>query len=201
MRFQKLSLIVATLLVLVWSGINPMDRVTWFFEVSPVLVALAVLIPASNRFPLSMLSYLLLFLFGLILMVGGHYTYAEVPAGNWLRDEFDLSRNNYDRLGHFMQGFVPAILVREILLRWSPLPRGFWLTVLVIATCLAISAFYELIEWWAALVLEESAEAVLGMQGDIWDTQWDMFLALVGACVSLAMLSSVHDRSLAAIRS
>ena len=193
-------MLLATLLVLLWSGINPRDRITWFFEVLPVILVLAILVPTAKSFPLSSLLYRLLFIHGLILMIGGHYTYSEVPVGYWFQETFDLSRNHYDRLGHFVQGFVPAILARELLLRKTPLVPGRWLTFLIISVCLAFSAFYELIEWWTALLLGESADAVLGMQGDIWDSQWDMFLALLGACVSLATLSKVHDRSLAAVR-
>ncbi len=193
-------MLLATLLVLLWSGINPRDRITWVFEVLPVILVLAILVPTAKSFPLSSLLYRLLFIHGLILMIGGHYTYSEVPVGYWFQETFDLSRNHYDRLGHFVQGFVPAILARELLLRKTPLVPGRWLTFLIIAVCLAFSAFYELIEWWTALLLGESADAVLGMQGDIWDSQWDMFLALLGACVSLATLSKVHDRSLAAVR-
>ncbi|MCZ6517377.1 MAG: DUF2238 domain-containing protein [Gammaproteobacteria bacterium] len=187
------------MLVLLWSGINPRDGITWLFEVVPVFLALAILVPTAKSFPLSSLLYRLLFVHGLILMIGGHYTYAEVPVGYWFQETFELSRNHYDRLGHLVQGFVPAILAREILLRKTPLVPGRWLTFLIIAVCLAFSAFYELIEWWTALLLGESADAVLGMQGDVWDSQWDMFLALLGACVSLATLSKVHDRSLAAL--
>ena len=193
-------MLLATLLVLLWSGINPRDRITWVFEVLPVILVLAILVPTAKSFPLSSLLYRLLFIHGLILLIGGHYTYSEVPVGYWFQETFDLSRNHYDRLGHFVQGFVPAILARELLLRKTPLVPGRWLTFLIIAVCLAFSAFYELIEWWTALLLGESADAVLGMQGDIWDSQWDMFLALLGACVSLATLSKVHDRSLAAVR-
>jgi putative membrane protein len=193
-------MLLATLLVLLWSGINPRDRITWVFEVLPVILVLAILVPTAKSFSLSSLLYRLLFIHGLILMIGGHYTYSEVPVGYWFQETFDLSRNHYDRLGHFVQGFVPAILAREILLRKTPLVPGRWLTFLIISVCLAFSAFYELIEWWTALLLGESADAVLGMQGDIWDSQWDMFLALLGACVSLATLSEVHDRSLAAVR-
>ncbi len=193
-------MLLATLLVLLWSGINPRDRITWVFEVLPVILVLAILVPTAKSFPLSSLLYRLLFIHGLILMIGGHYTYSEVPVGYWFQEMFDLSRNHYDRLGHFVQGFVPAILAREILLRKTPLVPGRWLTFLIISVCLAFSAFYELIEWWTALLLGESADAVLGMQGDIWDSQWDMFLALLGACVSLATLSKVHDRSLASVR-
>jgi putative membrane protein len=134
-------------------------------------------------------------------MVGGHYTYANVPIGFWAQDLLDLSRNHYDRLGHFAQGFVPAILAREILLRLSPLRRGRWLFFLVTCVCLAFSALYELIEWWAALIGGESAESFLGTQGDVWDTQWDMFLALLGSISAQALLGKMHDRSLAAVRS
>jgi len=200
LRFEKLTLLLVTMLVLLWSGINPRDGITWLFEVVPVFLALAILVPTAKSFPLSSLLYRLLFVHGLILIIGGHYTYAEVPVGYWFQETFELSRNHYDRLGHLVQGFVPAILAREILLRKTPLVPGRWLTFLIIAVCLAFSAFYELIEWWTALLLGESADAVLGMQGDIWDSQWDMFLALLGACVSLATLSKVHDRSLAAVR-
>ncbi|MEE9136565.1 MAG: DUF2238 domain-containing protein [Gammaproteobacteria bacterium] len=199
LRFEKLTLLLVTMLVLLWSGINPRDGITWLFEVVPVFLALAILVPTAKSFPLSSLLYRLLFVHGLILMIGGHYTYAEVPVGYWFQETFELSRNHYDRLGHLVQGFVPAILAREILLRKTPLVPGRWLTFLIIAVCLAFSAFYELIEWWTALLLGESADAVLGMQGDVWDSQWDMFLALLGACVSLATLSKVHDRSLAAL--
>ncbi len=199
LRFEKLTLLLVTMLVLLWSGINPRDGITWLFEVVPVFLALAILVPTAKSFPLSSLLYRLLFVHGLILMIGGHYTYAEVPVGYWFQETFELSRNHYDRLGHLVQGFVPAILAREILLRKTPLVPGRWLTFLIIAVCLAFSAFYELIEWWTALLLGESADAVLGIQGDIWYSQWDMFLALLGACVSLATLSKVHDRSLAAL--
>lgn len=193
---EKILLLTATLLVLTWSGIGPTDRLTWFFEVAPVLIGLALLLPTAGRFPLSMLLYRLLFVHGLILMVGGHYTYAEVPIGDWFRDTFDLARNHYDRLGHLAQGFVPAILAREILLRKTTLPRGGWLAFLSISVCLAFSAFYELLEWWSALVLGADADAVLATQGDPWDTQWDMFLALLGAMLSTAWLRGPHDRSL-----
>ena len=199
LRFEKLALLLVTMLVLLWSGINPRDRFTWFFEVLPVILALVILMPTATKFPLSALSYRLLFIFGLVLMVGGHYTYSEVPVGYWFQETFEFSRNHYDRLGHIVQGFVPAIVAREILLRKTSLVPGGWLTFLIIATCLAISAFYELVEWWTALLLGESADAVLALQGDVWDSQWDMFLALLGACISLATLSKVHDRSLAAL--
>jgi putative membrane protein len=149
-----------------------------------------------RKFPLTPLLYRLLFVHALILILGGHYTYARVPVGYWFQDLLDLSRNHYDRLGHFAQGFIPAILVREILLRRSPLIRGKWLFFLTVSVCLAFSAFYEFTEWWAAVAGGESAENFLGTQGDIWDTQWDMFLAFVGAITSQLLLSKVHDRQL-----
>lgn len=181
---------------LVVSGIGPRDRFTWLLEVAPVLLGLPLLAWSYRRFPLTPLLYRLLLLHGFILMLGGHYTYAEVPAGFWVRDALGLERNHYDRLGHFAQGFVPAILAREVLLRLSPLRRGRWLSFLVVCVCLAFSAFYELIEWWTAAATGEGATAFLGTQGDPWDTQWDMFLALLGAITSQGLLARVHDRQL-----
>jgi putative membrane protein len=192
----RLALLAVVLAVLAWSGIAPHDRFTWFLEVAPVLIGLPLVLLTARRFPLTPLLYALLALHAVILMVGGRYTYAEVPLGDWVRDAFGLARNHYDRLGHFAQGFVPAILAREILWRRSPLRGSRWLPLVVVAICLAFSAFYELIEWWTALATGEGATAFLGTQGDPWDTQWDMFLALVGACTALATLSRVHDRQL-----
>ena len=171
------------------------DRFTWAMENVPVWIGLGVLASTWRRFPLSTLCLGLLALHSLILAVGGHYTYAEVPAGHWAKETFHFSRNHYDRLGHFAQGFVPAILVREILRRRVVL-RGFTLALLTVASCLAFSAFYELIEWWAALAKGEGAAAFLGTQGDVWDTQWDMCLALIGAVTALVTLSWFHDRSI-----
>ena len=179
------------------SGIGPHDRTTWWLEVAPILIAVPVLALTARRFPLTPLAYRLIFVHALILMLGGHYTYAEVPLGFWLKDALGLARNPYDRLGHFAQGFVPAIVVREVLIRRSPLRPGKWLTFLVLCVCLAISALYELVEWWAALLGGESADAFLGTQGDQWDTQWDMFVALLGAATALLLLSRVHDRQIA----
>jgi putative membrane protein len=179
------------------SGIAPHDRPTWLLEVAPILIAGPILIATARRFPLTPLAYRLVFVHALILMVGGHYTYAEVPLGDWVADTLGLTRNPYDRLGHLAQGFVPAVVVREILLRRSPLRPGKWLAFLVVCVCLAISAAYELVEWWAALIGGESADAFLGTQGDQWDTQWDMLVALVGAVASVALLRRVHDRQLA----
>ena len=189
-------LLVVVLAVLVWSGVAPKDRFTWFLEVAPVLIALPLLLATRRRFPFTPLAYALMAVHAVILMVGGHYTYAEMPLFNWLRDLLDLSRNHYDRLGHIAQGFVPAIVAREILLRRSPLRPGKWLFFLVASVCLAISACYELIEWWVAVASGDEAVAFLATQGDVWDTQWDMFLALLGALSSLLMLSRWHDRQL-----
>jgi putative membrane protein len=198
-RREPVVLLLACLTLLVLSGLHPRDRLTWLLEVAPILLALPVLVATASRFPLTPLLYRLLFVHALILMVGGHYTYAEVPLGFWFRDALHLARNHYDRLGHLAQGFVPAILAREVLIRRSPLARSRWLPVLTVAVCLAFSALYELIEWWTALVNQQAAEAFLGTQGDQWDTQWDMFLCLVGAVLSLLLLTRTHDRALAAL--
>lgn len=195
---EPLLLWRGVLLILLASSISPeADRLTWLLETLPVMLGLILLALTYLRFPLTRLSYHLLTLHALILILGGYYTYAEVPLFNYLRDSFELSRNHYDRVAHFIQGFVPAILAREILLRRSPLPVGRWLFFLTICICLAFSAFYELIEWWVALISEQAAEAFLGTQGDPWDTQTDMFLALIGATGALILLSRKHDRQLA----
>ena len=190
------SLAAAVAIVFVWSGWHPKDRLTWVLEVFPAVLAAPLLFATRKRFPLTTLVYVLIAIHACILMVGGRYTYAEVPLFNWIRDAFDLSRNHYDRLGHFAQGFVPAMLAREILLRKTPLRRGAWLFFLVTCVCLAISAVYEFVEWWTALATGEAATAFLGTQGDPWDTQWDMFLALIGALTAQLALSRVHDRQL-----
>ncbi len=194
-REPRLLLLVGVAL-LVLSGIGPRDRTTWWLEVAPILITVPILVATARRFPLTPLAYRLIFVHALILMLGGHYTYAEVPAGFWLKDALGLARNPYDRLGHFAQGFVPAIAAREVLLRLSPLPPGKWLAFVVLSVCLAISALYELVEWWAALIGGEGAEAFLGTQGDQWDTQWDMFVALLGAATALLVLSRLHDRQI-----
>ncbi|MGH7629583.1 MAG: DUF2238 domain-containing protein [Gemmatimonadales bacterium] len=191
------SLLAIVLTVLVWSGIGPHDRFTWLLEVAPVLIGLPSVIATHRRFPLTPLLYVLLTIHAVILMVGGKYTYAQVPAGFWVQDLLGFERNHYDRLGHFAQGFVPAILAREILGRRSPLRGSRWLSFVVVSICLAFSAFYELIEWWTAAASGEAAESFLGTQGDPWDTQWDMFLALLGAITALVLLRRVHDRQLA----
>jgi len=190
---------VAGLAACVVSGLKPHDRLTWFLEVLPVLVGLSLLVSTRRRFPLTPLAYRLLFLHALILILGGHYTYERVPLGLWVKDLLHLQRNNYDRLGHLTQGFVPSIVVREILLRCTPLKRGAWLFVLVTSVCLAFSAAFELFEWGAALSFGQGADAYLATQGDPWDTQWDMFLALVGAILAQTALSGYHDRELEAL--
>lgn len=184
------------LAVLAWSAVAPHDRLTWWLEVLPALVALAVLATTRRRFPLTPLLYVLVLVHAVILMVGGHYTYAEVPLGDWMQSLTGSERNDYDKLGHFAQGFVPALAARELLLRFDVVARRGWLAFLIVACCLAISAFYELIEWWAALLSREAAEAFLGTQGYVWDTQSDMAWALTGAILSLLLLSRIHDRQL-----
>jgi putative membrane protein len=198
-RREPLVLLGAGLALLAWSGLRPHDYFTWLLEVAPILIGVPVLIATRRRFPLTSLAYRLIFVHALILMAGGHYTYAEVPLGYWVKDALGLARNHYDRLGHFAQGFVPAILAREILLRKTPLGRGGWLFFLVTCVCLAISACYELVEWWTALATGEAATAFLGTQGDPWDSQWDMFTALVGALAAQLTLARVHDRELSAL--
>lgn len=197
MNKAALIWVVIFTLMLLWSGWQPHDYPTWWLEVFPALVAVIVLLFTRKVFPLTPLLYVLILLHAIILMVGGHYTYAEVPAGDWLRYLTGGSRNNYDKLGHLAQGFVPAMVARELLLRLGVLAKRSWLGFLVICICLAISAFYELIEWWVALLSSEAAESFLGTQGYVWDTQSDMLMALIGAVAALLMLSKLHDRQLA----
>ena len=194
---EPLLLLTVGAVLLVLSGIGPHDRTTWLLEVAPILLATPILVGTARRFPLTPLAYRLIFVHALILMLGAHYTYSEVPLGFWMGRVFGFARNHYDRIGHLAQGFVPAIVVREILIRRSPLESGKWLTFLVLGVGLAISALYELVEWWAALIGGERADAFLGAQGDHWDTQWDMFLALLGAASALLLLSRLHDRQIA----
>ncbi|MEZ0238146.1 MAG: DUF2238 domain-containing protein, partial [Methylophilaceae bacterium] len=178
------------------SAIQPHDRFTWYLEVFPVMIALPILLFTYKRFPFSRLAYALMLVHAIVLLIGGHYTYAEMPLFNWLRDANDWDRNYYDRLGHVAQGFIPAIIAREILLRTSPLRPGKWLFFLVLCIALAISALYEMLEWWVAVASGSDAVAFLATQGDVWDTQWDMFLALLGALAALLLLSGWHDRSM-----
>ena len=196
MNKLQLAWIAVFSAVLIWSGIGPHDYPTWLLEVAPAIIAAAVLWYTRERFPLTRLAYVLILVHCIILMVGGHYTYAEVPLGEWLKETFDQSRNNYDKLGHFAQGFIPAIIAREILIRLKVVNYPGWRDFLIVCVALAISAFYELIEWWVALLSEEAADSFLGTQGYIWDTQSDMWLALLGAVSALVLLSRLHDRQL-----
>ena len=184
---------------LVASGVQPYDRLTWFLEVLPVLVAVPLLVATSRSFPLTPLAYWLIAIHSLVLILGGHYTYARVPLGFWIQDWFDFARNHYDRIGHLMQGFGPAIIARELLVRTSPLAPGKWLFTIVLFTILGISATYEFVEWAAALTSEEASAAFLGTQGDPWDTQWDMFLAGCGAIAAQFLLERLHDRQIAVV--
>ena len=195
------AMLAAVLAVFLWSGFTPKDRMTWVLEVFPVIGAVPLLIATRRRFPLTTLAYGLIAVHCCILMVGGRYTYAEVPLFNWIRDAFHQARNNYDRVGHFAQGFVPAIVAREILLRKTPLRRGGWVFFLVTSVCLAISAVYELVEWSAAATSGSAADAFLGTQGDPWDTQKDMLLAGIGAITAQLTLAKAHDRQLASLGS
>jgi len=199
MNIKILIWIVVFLSVLIWSAIEPADRLTWWMEVIPALVGLIILIKTRQRFPLTELVYFLILIHAIVLMVGGHYTYAEVPLGDWLRDLVGGERNNYDKLGHLAQGFIPVMIAREIMIRNKVVAAKGWLTFLLLSVVLAFSAFYELIEWWAALVSSEAAESFLGTQGYVWDTQSDMLWALCGAIAALLSLSKLHDRQISAL--
>ena len=196
-RTLRLSLLAIVAAALAVSAIGPTDRLTWWLEALPVLIGAPLLVFTARRFPLTNTLYVLIACHALILILGAHYTYAQVPLGDWARNLFDLMRNPYDRLGHFVQGFVPAIIAREILLRKSPLQRGGWLFFLVCSVCVAFSACFELFEWLTAVIGGGSADAYLATQGDEWDTQWDMFLALCGSLVAQLALARTHDRALA----
>ncbi|MFO7541956.1 MAG: DUF2238 domain-containing protein [Thiobacillus sp.] len=200
-RYENHALVGLSVLALIASGIAPFDRLTWVMETLPVMVGVPLLMATRRRFPLTPLVYRLLFIHGLVLLLGGAYTYARVPLGFWMQEAFDLARNHYDRLGHLAQGFIPAMLTREILLRKTPLRPGGWLVLLTTSVVLAFSASYELIEWWAALAIGADADAFLATQGDVWDTQWDMFMALLGALMAQTWLSRLHDRQLTRLRS
>jgi len=195
----KVLWLVCFFVVLIWSGIGPKDQFTWFLEVLPALIGLVLIVISFQRFELTHLLYNLILLHCIVLMVGGHYTYAEVPLFDTIANWMGSERNNYDKVGHFFQGFVPALLAREILIRKSIVNGKAWLNVIIVAICLAFSAFYELIEWWVAIASGENAEAFLGTQGYIWDTQSDMALALLGAIISIIVLAKYHDRQLAKI--
>lgn len=205
-RIERIALPAVVVLALAVSFAIARDRLTWLLEVVWVLAALPLLAWNWRRFPLTRLLCWLLAAHALVLIHGGAYTYAQTPLGFWLRDAanalgWQVQRNPWDRVGHVMQGFVPAILARELLLRLTPLRRGGWLVYLVLAACLGFSAFFELVEWWSALAFGADADAFLATQGDQWDTQWDMFLCLCGAVASLLLLSRLHDRQLGPPRS
>ncbi len=193
MNYLK-SLIILFLAVLIWSAINPHDYFTWFLEVLPALIGFLVLVISFHRFRFTNLVYGLILVHCWILMIGGHYTYAEVPLFNWIKEVFDLSRNNYDKVGHLAQGFVPAMITREILVRMQVVNSRKWLNVFVVSICMSISVAYEFIEWLVAILTGDSADSFLGTQGYIWDTQSDMLYATIGAILALVTLSKVHDR-------
>lgn len=191
--------VVALVAGLIWSYIGAFDPGVWLMEVFPVLVAIPLLAATRQRFPLTTLVYVLIAVHAWVLMIGGHYTYARVPLGFWMQEAFELSRNHYDRIGHLAQGFIPAMIAREILLRQTPLKPGGWLFTLVTAVCLAVSAIYEFIEWGAAVALGAGADEFLATQGDAFDTQADMLMAMIGAMLAQALLARWHDRQLAAL--
>jgi putative membrane protein len=193
-------LIIAFLIGLILSGINPHDYFTWILEVSPAIIGLVILILTFKKFRFSDLTYYLILVHCYILFIGGHYTYAEVPLFDWIRDVFHQSRNNYDKVGHFAQGFVPAIITRELFIRLKIVKSGLWLSFLTICVCVAISAFYEFLEWFVAVMSGQSADAFLGTQGYVWDTQSDMLFALIGAVCMIIFLSRFHDKQIKKIK-
>lgn len=197
-RDRELVVLLALLgVVVVWSWIEPFDRLTWWLESLPALMGAVILLASRRGFPLTRLLYYLIFVHAVILVVGGHYTYARVPLGFWLQDLFDLARNPYDRIGHVAQGFVPALIAREILLRKGVVKAGGWLFFLVTCIVLALSAFYELIEWWSSVIGGDGSQEFLGTQGDVWDAQWDMLLALLSAMAAQLLLAHWQDRQIA----
>jgi putative membrane protein len=195
-KVMRIAWIGIFLAVLIWSGIGPKDFITWCLEVAPAVLGGVVLWFTRERFPLTTLVYVLILTHCIVLMVGGHYTYAEVPLGEWMRELVDGSRNNYDKLGHFVQGFVPVMIARELMIRLEVFNSASWRDFFIVCFCLAFSAFYELIEWWVALLSDEAADAFLGTQGYVWDTQSDMGWALFGAVLALVLLGRPHDRQL-----
>ena len=194
--YKKIIWVVVLASVFIWSAIEPKDRITWYLEVLPVMIGVVVLVWTYKSFRLTSLLYVLILLHCIVLLVGGHYTYAEVPLFNDIKTMFGLERNNFDKLGHFMQGFVPAMIARELIIRLHVIRGRYWRNFFIICFCLALSAFYELIEWWVALLSKQAAEAFLGTQGYVWDTQSDMGYALIGVIVALVSLSKMHDRQL-----
>ena len=195
-RYFGAVLSVIVVATLSWSAVHPVDWLTWWMEVSWVLVGFPIVAWLALRHGITRILLVLLSMHAVILVIGGHYTYEKVPAGLWVQEWFDLARNDYDRLGHFVQGFVPALIARELLRRTSPLQPGRWIAVLCIATALAFSSIFEMIEWGSSVALGASADAFLGSQGDPWDAQWDMLCALIGAMCSMATLSRLHEREL-----
>lgn len=193
---MNIFFLVTVILFGVWSYIDPAERGTWWLEAAPVVIALPLLAATAKRFPLTPMLYALIWLHMLVLLLGAHYTYAHVPLGEWAREAFAFDRNHYDRFGHFMQGFVPAMIGRELLLRTSPLKSGKWLFALLVLSCLGISALYEIVEWIAAAIGKQGAESFLGTQGDVWDTQKDMAIAALGAAAALLILGKRHDAQL-----
>lgn len=194
------ALIIVFFLVLIWSGIQPHDYFTWFLEVIPALVGLAVLLLTRKKFEFTYFAYTFILVHCIILFVGGKYTYAEVPLFNWIRDTFEHSRNNYDKIGHFAQGFIPAIITRELFIRKNIVKKGGWLAFLTVCVSLSFSAFYEFIEWFVAVFSGESAESFLGTQGYVWDTQSDMLWATIGAVVMVVLFSKIHDKAIAKMK-
>jgi putative membrane protein len=192
----RVALLVSFLMILVWSGYKPADRFVWFLEVLPAMLGALVLISIYPRIKLTMLVYGLIWLHALVLMLGAHWTYADMPLFDWLQDEYGLARNYYDRVGHLFQGIVPAMITREVFIREAVVRGAKWRYFLVCCVALAISAFYEFTEWWIALASGTAADAFLATQGDVWDTQWDMLLALIGAMTVQPLLGGVHDRQL-----
>ena len=195
-RKVHLMLLISIFIILIISGINPYDRFTWFLEVFPAIIGITALVLTYNKFVFTNLVYIFVWLHAVILIVGGHYTYAEMPLFNWVKDTFELSRNYYDRLGHFAQGFIPAIVIREILIKNKIVKNNAWINFITISICLAISASYEIVEFAVARITGESANAFLGTQGDVWDTQWDMVLALLGSIFSVLILGKYHGNLL-----
>jgi len=192
-------LLAVFLLVLTWSAIAPFDYTIWLLEVFPALIGIALLIATFHRFQFTTFAYTAILLHCIILMIGGHYTYGDMPLFEWVQQQFDLSRNHYDRFGHIAQGFFPAIVAREVLIRLSPLESGKWLFFVVTSICLAISALYELVEWWVAITTGSAADLFLATQGDVWDTQWDMLLALLGAMAAQLIFAGYHNRKIASL--